>query len=42
MNESLQWIREHWTAIPPIYRIVGGLIVVWGAVFVFYGRKWVN
>ncbi len=39
MNETLEWIREACGGIPPIYRIVGGLVLFWGGVFAFYGRK---
>jgi hypothetical protein len=42
VNESLEWIREQWAHVPHFYRIVGGIILFWGGVFAFYGRKWVN
>jgi hypothetical protein len=42
MNESLEWVRETWASIPPLYRIVGGLVLFWGGVFALYGRKSVH
>jgi hypothetical protein len=39
MSESLEWIREMWAGVPVMYRVIGGLVLFWGAVFIFYGRK---
>lgn len=39
MNETLEWIREAWAEIPILFRIVGGVVLFWAIVFIFYGRK---
>jgi hypothetical protein len=38
----LEAIRETWASIPPGIRILGGLLLFWGLVFLFYQRKPIN